>query len=118
MKNLIIFHLISIILTIANCGKFSTTRKTNLKHKIKFKYWLIFIIGILFLFLIIILSILIYIRRRKTKRKHEKLKRKTKKYDIPFESYNNINELDTIQTVGIASDFTDNYTETEVKTII
>ncbi|CAF0923657.1 unnamed protein product [Rotaria sordida] len=128
MNNLIIFHFLLILLTIVNCGNFSTTKKPNTNlQKSKFKYRLNLIIGILLLILIILILILFYIfyiRQRiknnnnnNNKNKNKKVKRQNDQYDIPIVSYN-INELDTIQTVGTPSEFTDHYTETEVKTII
>ncbi|CAF1371215.1 unnamed protein product [Rotaria magnacalcarata] len=121
MNNPISFHFISILLTIVNCSKFFTTLKTTSTQKSKTKFSLILIIGITFVSVIItviIILLLLYIRQRIYKHTKEKVKRKNKEYNIPFETYNNINELDTIQTVGIASEFTDDYRETEVKTII
>ncbi|CAF2522729.1 unnamed protein product [Rotaria sp. Silwood2] len=125
MNNLIIYHFLFILLTIVNCGKFSTIKTpiTNLQ-KTKFKYWLNLIIGILLLFLIILILILFYIfyirqriKKSKNNNKNERVKRQNNEYDIPIISYN-INELDTIQTVGTPSEFIDHYSETEVKTII
>ena len=117
MNNLIIFHLILFILTIVNCKKVSTINKSIL-HKSK----LGLIIGILIIIIILIILILIllyifYLRKRINNNKNDQVKRHKKDYDMPIVSYN-INELDTIQTVGTRSEFTDYDFETEVKTII
>ena len=113
MNNLIIFHLLSFFLTIVYCKKNSIIKKT------KFKSWLGFIIGILILIIIILSFILLYkfYIRKQINNKNNKVKRQMKEYDMPIVFYN-INELDTIQTVGTPSEFTDYHSETEVKTII
>jgi flagellar basal body-associated protein FliL len=115
MNNLIIFHLILFLLTIVNCKKNFTTKKPNLQ-----KSKLGCILGILIIIVIILILILLYIFyvHKRINNKNEKVKRQMKEYDMPIESSYNINELDTIQTVGTPSEFTDHHSESDVKTII
>ncbi|CAF0998367.1 unnamed protein product [Rotaria sp. Silwood1] len=120
MNNLIIFHFLLILLTIVNCAYFSTIKTPIIYlQKSKFKQWLYIIIGISLLILIILILILFYIfyTCQRIKNKNVKVKRQNDEYDIPIVSYN-INELDTIQTVGTPSEFIEHYSQTEVKTII
>jgi len=118
MNNLIIFHLLLVFLTIVNCKKISTTKKSNLQ-KIKNKFWLNLIIGISILILLILSLILLYIFyiRKRINHKNEKVKRQMKDFDMSIIDYD-INELDTIQTVGTPNEFIDHYSETEINTII
>ncbi len=103
MNNLIIFHLLSILLTIVNCQKMTTRKKT------RSNFWLALIIGIAILILIILSLILLYIFHYR-KQRHEKIKRQLKDYDI-----STVNDFDT---VGRVSEYLNHYSATEVKTII
>jgi len=109
-------YLLLFLLTKVNCGKISLRKKSNLQ-KNPFKSWLSLIIGISILIIIIVILILLFHQR--INNKNEKVKRQINNYGISIVPYNNLNEIDTIETVGTPSEFTDHdCSQTEVKTII
>ena len=116
MNNQIIFLFSSVLLTIVNRGKTCTKKQSLNLKKSRFKSQLDLLIGILISSVIILILILLYIFyiHSPINKKNEKTKRETTHFNIPIVSYN-INELDTIQTVGTPSELADH---SEIKTII
>jgi ABC-type multidrug transport system fused ATPase/permease subunit len=118
MNNLIsIFHLLSFSLTIINCAK-SSTKKTSLpKNKPKSLLPLIIGITVLILIILSLILLLIFYFRKRVNNRTKSVQRQMKEYDMPIVTYN-INEFDTIRTVGTASEFKDYSTESEIQTVI
>ena len=118
MNNLIIFHLFSCQLIEIYGKKGELARKTNRKQWIS--VWLIGTLTTVLFFLLTatIIYLCVFCIRRQPKASINLVQRRSKKHKISPSPYQN-DDFTTIQTVGRASDFTNDQGEqNELKTII